>query len=87
MHFTAGRDVLVELIDPNTGAQVDWVEGAEGELLYTTFSREATPVLRERLRVRVVVEVHPAGIIPIGVYKNALMSVPEQSKEAWSSRN
>jgi phenylacetate-coenzyme A ligase PaaK-like adenylate-forming protein len=55
MHFTAGRDVLVELVDPESGAQVDWVDGAEGELLYTTFTREATPVLRFRSRDHVVV--------------------------------
>jgi phenylacetate-coenzyme A ligase PaaK-like adenylate-forming protein len=55
MHFTAGRDVLVELVDPDTGGLVDWVEGAEGELLYTTFTREATPVLRFRSRDHVVV--------------------------------
>jgi phenylacetate-coenzyme A ligase PaaK-like adenylate-forming protein len=55
MHFTAGRDVLVELVDPDTGDQVDWVEGAQGELLYTTFSRQATPVVRFRSRDHVVV--------------------------------
>src|SRR5262249_32774843 len=32
-----------------------WVEGASGELVYTTFTREATPVLRFRSRDHIVV--------------------------------
>jgi phenylacetate-coenzyme A ligase PaaK-like adenylate-forming protein len=56
MHFTGGPDVLVELIDPDTTQPLAWTQGAEGELLYTTLTREATPVLRYRSRdnVRVV---------------------------------
>ncbi|MCR3721951.1 MULTISPECIES: phenylacetate--CoA ligase family protein [Prauserella salsuginis group] len=56
MHFTALRDVLVELVDPATGAQVLWEEGATGELVYTTVRREATPVLRFRSRDHIVVK-------------------------------
>ncbi|ORA15183.1 phenylacetate--CoA ligase family protein [Mycobacterium arosiense] len=48
MHFIGGPDVLAELIDPATAEPVPWSEGAEGELLYTTLTREATPVLRYR---------------------------------------
>lgn len=55
MHFTAGRAVLVELVDPATEQPVLWSEGAEGELVYTTFTREATPVLRFRSRDHIVV--------------------------------
>jgi phenylacetate-coenzyme A ligase PaaK-like adenylate-forming protein len=55
MHFTAGQDVLVELIDPVDGSAVAWSDGAEGELVYTTFNREATPVLRFRSRDHVIV--------------------------------
>lgn len=55
MHFTAGRHVLVELVDPDSGVAVPWDDGAEGELVYTTFTREATPVLRFRSRDHVVV--------------------------------
>lgn len=55
MHFTAGRDVLVELIDLATNEAVPWVEGAEGELVYTTLTRQATPVLRFRSRDHVLV--------------------------------
>lgn len=48
MHFCAQRSVIVELIDPATGAAVPWEPGASGEALYTTFAREATPALRYR---------------------------------------
>lgn len=50
MHFCAQRSVLVELVDPDGGARVEWAEGARGELVYTTFAREATPVVRYRSR-------------------------------------
>ena len=48
MHMCTPRHVVVELIDPNTGAPIPWSEGAEGEAVYTTLGREATPVLRFR---------------------------------------
>jgi phenylacetate-coenzyme A ligase PaaK-like adenylate-forming protein len=50
MHFTAGRNVYVELIDPDTGAVLEWAPGAKGEAVYTTFTRQATPALRFRSR-------------------------------------
>lgn len=50
MHFNAQRYVAVELIDPDTGASVPWRDGAKGELVYTTFARDATPMLRYRSR-------------------------------------
>ena len=50
MHFNAQRYVAVELIDPDTGAPVAWSDGAQGELVYTTFARDATPMLRYRSR-------------------------------------
>jgi phenylacetate-CoA ligase/benzoylacetate-CoA ligase len=56
MHFVAGKHVVVELIDPVTGDQLDWLEGAVGEPVYTTFARDATPVLRFRSADRVVVQ-------------------------------
>ena len=55
MHFCAQRHVAVELIDPVTGAHVPWREGAEGEPVYTTFDREATPTLRYRSADHVIV--------------------------------
>jgi phenylacetate-CoA ligase len=47
----------VEVIDPETGAQRNW--GEEGELVLTSFRREATPVLRYRTRDRTVVTEEP----------------------------
>jgi len=48
MHFNAARHVIVELVDPATGDRVGWADGARGEAVYTTFDRDATPVLRLR---------------------------------------
>jgi phenylacetate-coenzyme A ligase PaaK-like adenylate-forming protein len=56
MHFCGQRSVMVELVDPATGAVVPWREGAEGEAVYTTFAREATPVLRYRSADHMVVK-------------------------------
>jgi phenylacetate-coenzyme A ligase PaaK-like adenylate-forming protein len=50
MHFNAQRYVAVELVDPVSGQQVRWTEGATGELVYTAFVRDATPVVRYRSR-------------------------------------
>jgi phenylacetate-coenzyme A ligase PaaK-like adenylate-forming protein len=55
MHFVAGKHVVVELIDPITRERLAWREGAVGEPVYTTFTRDATPVLRFRSSDRVVV--------------------------------
>jgi phenylacetate-CoA ligase/benzoylacetate-CoA ligase len=55
MHFCAQRGVAIELIDPATGKQQPWREGATGEVVYTTFAREATPMLRYRSADHVVV--------------------------------
>lgn len=48
MHFCGQRCVIVELIDPASGAPVPWEPGATGEAVYTTIGREATPALRYR---------------------------------------
>jgi len=48
MHFNAAKYVIVELVDPATEARVPWTDGAGGEAVYTTFDRDATPVLRYR---------------------------------------
>jgi len=48
MHFNAAKYVIVELVDPATDARVPWADGAHGEAVYTTFDRDATPVLRYR---------------------------------------
>lgn len=48
MHFNAQKYVMVELVDPTTGEPLPWEPGVSGEAVYTTFKREATPVLRYR---------------------------------------
>ena len=55
MHFSGDGHVHVELIDPESGAVLPFEDGADGELVYSTLSREAMPVLRFRSRDRVVV--------------------------------
>ncbi len=46
MHFCGGGHVWVELIDPESREPVEIENGAEGELVYTTLTREAMPVVR-----------------------------------------
>ena len=48
MYFVAPDFILAELIDPATGEQLAWNEGATGELVYSALQREASPVLRFR---------------------------------------
>jgi phenylacetate-coenzyme A ligase PaaK-like adenylate-forming protein len=48
MHFNAAKYVIVELVEPASGARLAWADGACGEAVYTTFDRDATPVLRLR---------------------------------------
>ncbi len=48
MHFNAAKYVIVELVEPATGGRIPWSDGARGEAVYTTFDRDATPVLRLR---------------------------------------
>ncbi len=55
MHFNAQKHVAIELIDPASGAPLPWAAGATGEVVYTTFDREATPMLRYRSRDHVQV--------------------------------
>ncbi len=50
MHFNAQKHVAIELIDPATGETLPWEAGATGEIVYTAFDREATPLLRYRSR-------------------------------------
>jgi phenylacetate-CoA ligase/benzoylacetate-CoA ligase len=50
MHFNAQRYVAIELIDPQTGGVLPWADGASGEIVYTAFARDATPVVRYRSR-------------------------------------
>ena len=55
MHMVGPEHILVELIEPESGAVVGWDEGQTGELVYTALGREASPVLRFRSGDHVVV--------------------------------
>lgn len=46
MHFTAQPHIMVELTDPDTGLHLPWEPGVCGEPVYTTITREATPIIR-----------------------------------------
>ena len=48
MHFCGAGHVWVELIDPANGEPLEIETGAVGELVYTTLTREAMPVVRFR---------------------------------------
>lgn len=50
MHFNAQKHVAIELIDPATGGTKPWSAGATGEIVYTAFDRDATPMVRYRSR-------------------------------------
>jgi phenylacetate-coenzyme A ligase PaaK-like adenylate-forming protein len=50
MHFNAQGHVAIELIDPMTGDQVPWQAGQSGEIVYSSLTREATPLVRYRSR-------------------------------------
>ncbi|MGI8682871.1 MAG: phenylacetate--CoA ligase family protein [Mycobacteriales bacterium] len=59
MHLCAQDLLLTELIDPDTEQRLDWTDGAEGELVATHLRRECVPLVRFRVRDRVVVYTSP----------------------------
>jgi phenylacetate-CoA ligase len=50
MHFCAQEFVILELINPETGENLELKDGARGELVYTAIDRECVPLLRFRSR-------------------------------------
>jgi phenylacetate-CoA ligase len=50
MHFSGEGVIHVELIDPDSGRNLELRDGAQGELVYTHLKREAAPLLRFRSR-------------------------------------
>src|SRR2546429_3877957 len=46
MHFCGAGHVWVELIDPDSRAPMEIETGAVGEMVYTTLTREAMPIVR-----------------------------------------
>jgi phenylacetate-CoA ligase len=48
LHLTVGEHALLELVDPDSGAPIEFDDGASGELVWTHLRREASPLLRYR---------------------------------------
>jgi phenylacetate-CoA ligase len=61
MHFCGQEYIVPEIIDPETGDVVEMVDGAEGELVYTSIDRECCPLLRFRTRDHVIVRTSPCS--------------------------
>ncbi len=61
MHFCGQEFILPEVIDPETGEPLPWRDGLEGEAVYSTVDREATPVLRYRTGDRVKIWTSPCA--------------------------
>lgn len=63
LHFCAQGALVAELIDPETLDPLPMEDGAQGEIVFTTVQREATPVIRYRVRdmVRIYTDPCPCG--------------------------
>ena len=48
LHLTTGGHAVLELIDPESGEDVVFEDGARGELVWTHLRREASPLVRYR---------------------------------------
>jgi phenylacetate-CoA ligase len=60
-HFLAPDYMLLEVIDPETGEALELEDGLEGELVATHLARECVPLVRFRVRDRVVVRTTPCS--------------------------
>jgi phenylacetate-CoA ligase len=63
MHLGARGFVHAELVDPDTGAALEWADGARGELVLTHLRHDAAPLLRFRTRDHVEARI---GACPCG---------------------
>jgi phenylacetate-CoA ligase len=61
MHFCAQEFIIAEIIDPDTGRNIDLKDGTRGELVYTAIDRECTPLLRFRSRDHIEVWTSKCG--------------------------
>ena len=73
-------DLLLEVVDPKTGEVIK--DGREGELVFTTLSREGTPLIRYRTHdiSRLITEPCPCGattLLKFGKVTRRLESVVE----------
>lgn len=61
LHFCAQGALIPEIIDPETLDSLPMEDGVEGEIVFTTINREATPVIRYRVRDMVRVFTSPCS--------------------------
>ena len=63
VHFGATGIAIAELIDPDSGESLPFTDGQEGEVVYTSIRREASPLMRMRSHdlMRVFTEPCPCG--------------------------
>ena len=60
-HLLAEDQVVFELIDPDSGDVLSWVDGVEAELVTTHLDRECVPLVRFRTRDRVRITTAPCS--------------------------
>jgi phenylacetate-CoA ligase len=60
-HFVAADQIVLELVEPESGQVLDWEDGAEGELVATHIERDCVPLVRFRTRDRVMVKASPCA--------------------------
>ena len=58
-HLLAPDHLYFELVDSDTGADLEWEDGTEGELVATHLTRECVPLVRFRVGDRVTVATSP----------------------------
>lgn len=63
VHYGATGIVVAELIDPDSGDPLPFVDGQQGEVVYTSIRREASPLMRMRSHdlMQVFTEPCPCG--------------------------
>jgi phenylacetate-CoA ligase len=59
LHLCAQDLLLLEVVDADSGELLGWADGVEGELVATHLQRECVPLVRFRVRDRVVVDTSP----------------------------
>jgi phenylacetate-CoA ligase len=59
LHFCGQGALVAELINPNTSESLPMKDGSEGEIVFTTVNREATPVIRYRVKDMVKIYTRP----------------------------
>jgi phenylacetate-CoA ligase len=61
VHFGGTGFAVAELIDPDTGEVLPFTDGQQGEVVYTSIHREASPLLRMRSHDLMQVFTEPCG--------------------------